>query len=817
MKLYKLFKFLLTLSFLLTTSFNLVSAAGTFETCPGIARNLSWSSSNASTNPGACVGTTGGANGFDCSFFPVPNVAGNRSVTINTLTGTCDATISCTGPGSATPISDTATLNVVNQASCCGTGSQTNQPAPYTDPSSGFRCNCPDGTYNNGANTCTPLGVTTITAVYSGLPNPSVTPSCPAPLTTVSVVRNAGPSTNLSVNANNVISDTNIVSLDSAQTYTYILTCRGTGVNSHITTTAVSAPLTIPAKVKITNPQDITSPIGENITTTWNSTGNECSIFARGPRTYVGTSYKTNAGVNASYAHSYTITPVARGELNNSHVGSNTLGYDLECIDSAQPIRGTAVDAFTAEIFKKPTATITQNGNNLTFICTPDYNKVDLKINNLSAAGYPKIYTVSPTSNFSATLAANPNSSYLLTCSYGTYSAQDARTTGPVVAVNPGDLTNPSGTNNQLNIFGAINGVAGSADTTASASTVDGRVTNLTYTLSNFDSWNIQVWANSDASGPADRSGTNTNSGSLSGSGISYIPNNLGKVNIINNTNIYNNGLYVRITATKGSISKTLNLKLVKDNSSKAKLTVISTPSPINQDLVTISLRCDNATNYNLLQNGVSIRSGPTNNNPGSFILSDITATATPAVSGGSITNYKLDCDSASDAVAFSLPSKTTAKITALLAQPTQIACPGGNDSATLKFMMSNTVGKTCRIIATKITTTSNTETESYKDNQMTALNSSSQLNSSKYKSANSDNSNKSLEQVIDDRNGSGVSGGQIVLSAAKFTSGKRLFNYSTRFTLECDSKTATPQYAPGNVTYSKKTVDMLSACVGQD
>ena len=77
----------------------------------------------------------------------------------------------------------------------------------------------------------------------------------------------------------------------------------------------------------------------------------------------------------------------------------------------------------------------------------------------------------------------------------------------------------------------------------------------------------------------------------------------------------------------------------------------------------------------------------------------------------------------------------------------------------------------------------------------------------------------KSLQELIDDRNLTGTSGGSIVLSANKFTDGKRLFNYSTRFKLECDSATipVANRYITTNPTYSTKSVDMISTCVGQD
>lgn len=158
-------------------------------------------------------------------------------------------------------------------------------------------------------------------------------------------------------------------------------------------------------------------------------------------------------------------------------------------------------------------------------------------------------------------------------------------------------------------------------------------------------------------------------------------------------------------------------------------------------------------------------------------------------------------------------------KISAFLVQPSQIACPGGNDEANLIFTLNNTPGKTCRISAKEINAT---PVLPNKTEQINTLNSSTQLKSSKYKSSNSNLSGytKTFEQLIEDRNtNTGFSGGQIIMKAPKFDSGKRLFNYSTRFTMECGSlaEPIATRYVKTNATYSSKSVDMLSICIGQD
>jgi hypothetical protein len=128
---------------------------------------------------------------------------------------------------------------------------------------------------------------------------------------------------------------------------------------------------------------------------------------------------------------------------------------------------------------------------------------------------------------------------------------------------------------------------------------------------------------------------------------------------------------------------------------------------------------------------------------------------------------------------------------------------------------MSNTVGRVCKIAASPINTTFNAEEKGI---QMTAIN--GQLSTSKYKSSNSEGSNKSLLELMADRNATGFSAGTIVMSSnTKLSSGKRLFNYSTRFKLECDSaaEPLATQYRVTNSTYSSKSLDVLSTCIGQD
>ena len=637
-------------------------------------------------------------------------------------------------------------------------------------------CACPPGQAIVGA-TCVLVGDANLAVSWSGLLNPNIdTLNCPTPLTQITLTRN-GVSITAATGADTSVTSTNIETV-----YNYVLTCTGTGPNAGITR-SITKSITIPPKVIITNLENTSTPIGDSIATIWNSTGNECRVYENNGTTLIKTATRSGAGPN--YNYSINLNPGApdyRTELNSQHVGSNTLGYKIKCIDTAQQIRGVATGTFIAEVFKKPTASITRNGNNLTFICTPDYNKVDIKANGLSlvSAGYPKTYTSLQSGNFSDLRAALPNTTYLLTCSYNNYVSQAVSST-------------------DLELFGSINGVSDIINNTITSNSADGRIDNIYYQAFNYDTISVTK-----------------NGVPVTLTTSPYYPIN-GKANInsSSDTGVYDPTLTIVVKATKGSVTKVLTLIQNKVSDVSAAITVTPTIGAANQDSVDVKITCKNSTSYELYKNGggTPISSGAVGEEIFNTSVTDI-ASITGA---GTEATYKVKCiasasnfkEASAKAV---IPSKTPAKITAFLAQPNQIACPGGNDSATLKFMMSNTVGKVCRIIPTAISSLNNA---AQKNVQMTALD--TLLRSSIYKSSNSEGQ-KSLAAVIDDANSNGVSAGQIVLSSvSKLSTDKRLFTYSTKFKLECDSKTATPQYAPGNVTYSTKSVEMLSACVGQD
>ncbi len=661
-----------------------------------------------------------------------------------------------------------------------------------------FTCSCPPGLGFTGTN-CIVVGPATISVVWNGLPNPRVTTTCPTLLTQTSLTRNG-----VAVTLNGSGYDTAVVSTVNSQSYTYSVTCAGSGVNSSISRTA-SATVTIPERVKIDNISNSISEVGASAVATWNSTGNECRVYDIS-NTLIGSA--TRSGSLPNYNYSFTLLPGSpqwRTELNSSHTGNNILGYNIQCTDTVEPIRGTAADIFKAEVYRKPIATITgpDSSNDIILSCTPDYTDVDLRENNVSLPSYPKTYTNPPSSNFSTKIKPNTGSVYTLICAYKNYKS---------IATYPANTLSLSGSISSSNGT-SQSGTVLSLPLTLQVDTTNGRLGGMSYSATSFDSWTVDVWSDVPTSGAPSRSGTSANAGNL---GI-YALDSFGSNSITNNQNlnVYTTNLSVRVTATKSGVTKVIWLILNRVSTAKAIINVVSASSVANPDNVTVSGRCDNSTNYSILMNDgirdITLSSGSTNADPYYTPIITVQASST-----GKSATFKLICVgiSGSDTATkiYDLVSKTPVIISAFLISPDQITCPGGDSAATLKWVMSNTVGKVCRINASAINSTSVDLAD--KATQMTELN--TQLASSKY----GPNRNQTLGSVMSTVNQYGVSSGQIILEkVARFPNGKRLFNYSTRFKMECDNANAAGgSYSnPTASTYSTKSVNTVSTCVGQN
>lgn len=672
-----------------------------------------------------------------------------------------------------------------------------NNPLLSGSPKS-FSCSCPVGQAYTGTS-CIVVGPATISVVWSGLANPKVTATCPTPLAQTSLTRNG---TAVTLNAGGY--DTAVVSTVNSQSYTYAVTCTGSGVNSAISRSA-SADITVPAKIKIDNISDSISEVGTSAVATWNSTGNECKVYDVSNSLIASA---TRSGSLPNYNYSFTLLPGSpqwRTELNSSHTGNNILGYNIKCTDTAEPIRGVGSDMFKAEVYKKPIATITgpDASNDIILSCTPDYTDVDLRENNVSLPGYPKNYPNPPSSNFSTKIKPNAGSVYMLTCAYKNNKS---------IATHPADSLSLSGSISSSN-GSSQSGTVLSLPLTLQVNTSNGRLGGMSYNVSSFDSWTVDVWSDVPTSGAPTRSGTSANAGNL---GI-YALDSFGSNTITSNqnTNVYTTNLSVRVTATKGGVTKVMWLILDRVSAAKAIINVVSASTVANPDNVTVSGRCDNSTSYSIVMNdGVMDRildSGSTNDDPYYTPIITVQASST-----GKSATFKLNCVgiSGSDTATkiYDLVSRTPVIISAFLISPDQITCPGGDSAATLKWVMSNTVGKVCKITATALNSTSIDLAD--KETQITEL--TSQLGSSKYGLSR----NQSFSSVMSTVNQYGISSGQIILEkVARFPNGKRLFNYSTRFKMECDNSNAQGgAYSnPTASTYSTKSVNTISTCVGQN
>jgi hypothetical protein len=152
---------------------------------------------------------------------------------------------------------------------------------------------------------------------------------------------------------------------------------------------------------------------------------------------------------------------------------------------------------------------------------------------------------------------------------------------------------------------------------------------------------------------------------------------------------------------------------------------------------------------------------------------------------------------------------------------PYAINCLGGTTEVALKFDMTNTIGKVCKITAKSLNNSAadGVSTQMDKLNELLATS----IYDSKVNSGPQDTSMSSVLSKLDS-NGHSIAVGTMVLpkvngADSKLSNGKRLFNYSTRFTLECGAPSAANANTPvtSGPTYSVKLTDLVSTCTTQN
>ncbi len=843
MKLFKSILFtLLTLSI-----FTNISLA--VNKCPGAPAILRWSSANCSTafEPSATAN--------QCQFEAIANTSGSKNIVAGNAVGSfCTVTLSCKG-NQGTTASSQAELVVADGPQCCSA-----LGTALTEGRNIWRT----GTGVAGAkyekSQCykyTPPVITATTTPTTTAPNttpattaPTVKWDCESPATSYSIVRTpawasapawaSGTTTSTSTGLEGSASDTDTVAKDVETRYDYTLTCRGAtnNTNSAIDTavTALGTATTtilVPAKVNITNVSDTESVVGGDATITWASTGDSCDVYDKNtPAVKINSSpilaaTTTAGGIYASGTlnskFSFTLSPdapMSRTELNTSHIKSAALGYTIICKDSTRAIRTTDTKDAVVTVFKKPVTSITgpaANGS-FTLSCKQDFNYVD--VTKTVAGVTTRVGGVTGNNNgndYSMTVANPSNSAFVLEIKCGLKNVYAISTVYPYNALSiSGTLIPGTGLESSKTVL--LNDVE-----YIYATTTDDNFKQLRYDINNQNSWTVDVWpfASSSPASASSFSGTSANAGNLP---AKYKPNASGTVDLDRSASTgYPDGLTIKVTATNASSTKTLWIILV--NSEKPLATLTATASSTAADTYRLSAVCSNSSAWELYQDPSTTptATGSTNNvTPFSF-SGDILATSTDQ--NATTVNIKLVCISggmspqrSTSTAVLNIGSRSLVKFHSLSVQPAAITCPGGNTEAAVKFDISNSSGKICKIKATSPNNSTNTDIllQMSKINELLG----STVYDSKVSGGPQNVSMTSVMSKLDDNlHNIAVATLKLDNATGKLDNGKRLFNYSTRFTIECGAPSAAGSNTPvtSGPTYSTKFVDIMASCASQN
>jgi hypothetical protein len=817
MKLFKSILFtLLTLSL-----FTNVSLA--VNKCPGAPAVMRWSSANcvSSFNP---VSTANQCQFGDATM----NTSGSKNIVAGNAPGTfCTVTLSCKG-NQGTTASSQAELIVADGPQCCSVGTALTEGRNVW---SGVKSKCI--TYPKPILTATTTPAST---------TPAVKWSCEEPATSYTITRNApwtstpawasGTTTSTTTGIEGEAVDTDTVAKDTETSYEYTLTCRGNnGVNDNVILGVSTTTLVVPAKVNVTNVSKTEIVVGGDATVTWDSTGDSCDIYDKNtPAVKINSSpisgtlaagqVKTATNtVNSNF--SFTLSPdapMSRTELNTSHIGAGALGYTIICKDSTRAIRLTDTKDAIVTVFKKPVTSITgpaANGS-FTLSCKQDFNYVKVtKTIGTNTTILKELSNNNSGADFSINVPNPANDGFVLEIKCG---LKDIYTTSTVYPYNA------------LSISGTlIPGIGVESSKTVLlndveyiyATTTDDNFKQLRYDINNQDKWTVDVWpfASSSPVNSSSFSGTSANIGNLP---AKYKPNASGTVDLDRSASTgYPDGLTVKVTATKGDSTKTLWIILV--NSEKPLATLTATASSTAADMYRLTAACSNSATWELYQDGMILRTGSTNNiTPFSF-GGDILATSTNL--NATSVDLKLVCISggmsaerSTSTATLNIGSRSMVKFHSLSVQPAAITCPGGNTEAAVKFDISNSSGKICKIKASSPNNSTNPDivTQMAKINELL----SGSVYDSKVSGGPENASMASVMSKLDDNlHNIAVATLKLDNATGKLDNGKRLFNYSTRFTLECGAPSAANANIPvtSGPTYSTKFVDIMASCASQN
>ncbi len=567
----------------------------------------------------------------------------------------------------------------------------------------------------------------------------------------------------------------------------------------------------------------------------WQSNVNNCEVWDK-QVVPIKIGNALRSGSLPNYDYTFTLTTAApqnRIELKTTHLGSNSLGYDIKCNDTNLPARGISSKTIKVETYMKTVASLTQvTGGDIVAKCTPDFDYVLIKKDNVTMTGYPKTFANNQASSFTAQFRSVIGSTYTLTCKSAYSSANTS-----IVALKTFDPANPGGAADNLNVTAALTAGSNSDNMTAlnaednlTVLSNDGKFDSLYAKMSSYDSWSIKFYNQyyADANNP-NASVAETYSGDSGAVGtlpseLRLVAGVISNVSTINNTNDYPLGFTLKLSAVKAGISKTLWVKLKANITPVAFLTYVNTPTIPGPNLVDFTIRCKNANTYELRHVNI--------NNPGFEVISSGVADPSGVYSkvisaydlgnqvGGTIANIKLLCINANTGNAeknIPIPDRAPAEIKSFNTLPLELTCPGGNNEVNLNWSIGNTYSKSCQISA--LTPTINPSA----NEQLAELNN-NMLSSNIYTSISGAGTGNMMS-TMDKRDANGDSQAKMqikyVANGGKLpVSGKRLFYYSTRFTIECDARNPNPAaqtYNPANSTYSRKSIDIIAKCTTQN
>lgn len=626
-------------------------------------------------------------------------------------------------------------------------------------------------------------GTPTLTNTYTtAMANPTINWMCPVGAASYSITRSAPWTTapawwsGTTLTGNAV--DTSVVATGVATTYVYSLYCKN---SAGVVLATASTQLTTPLKVAITNLNSPIIPNGTNANLTWNATANSCNV----QDTVDGVTWNTIGTVTSSNnSFAYTLNHNVRTELKSSHLSG--LGYRVLCVDTTDLRRGNDTDTALVRTYSPIDATITG----------PYGTGTDKTVNMNCVGDYTHVYINgvlrSPKPNLPLSMDVSDGSNYSIRCDL-------------VIVNSVIDTDMAFYPHNTLSLTGNISPVGGSLSV-ANVNTVGGDVTNsvtsssgkygtLEYSIANANSWIVEVWSTSNPVGAADV----TCNGSASCSNNSYRLTGGTSTVTLSNSITYPLGLYVKVTATRGSDTRIMRLVLV--NSALAKSDILAVNNAVGSDNYNINLSCKNSDRYELKMDGVTIASG--NISPA---YSDYTKTVGVLATSPSATsnNMQLICyrGAASDVsnVVIGINSKLSADFSFFSVYPNEQVCGGGD--VILTWQVKNAKGKNCRIVATSTLTLSPTATLNYTEKVADISSVNNQLqNTATYKDKTNGSVLSSRLGVFEvTPNNENMTKGEV--------SGVRV-KYSTRFKAICGGINGIPE--------TSKQVDVKVTCRGQE